>query len=61
MGELKGQLLSILTVLVVFGAIAGTIYAGAVSLKDKINAKNESALTDITKPQKQDNLLSFKY
>lgn len=27
MGELKGQLLSLLTVLVIFGAIAGSLYA----------------------------------
>ena len=36
MGELKGQLLSLLTVLVIFGAIAGSLYAAFNTTKDKI-------------------------
>lgn len=59
MGELKGQLLSILLVLVVFGAIAGTLYTAFMSTKDKITTKlNEANNALETKPQHT--LLEFK-
>lgn len=59
MGELKGQLLALLTVLVIFGAIAGAMYAAFSSTKDKINDNSNSVITNITKGNTQ-NLLTFK-
>jgi len=61
MGELKGQLLSILLVLVVFGAIAFAIYEAYTNTSNKVVEKSNSELTTITTSSgKQPNLLSFK-
>lgn len=59
MGELKGQLLALLTVLVIFGAIAGAMYAAFSTTKDKITDNSNSVITNITKGNSQ-NLLTFK-
>ena len=55
MGELKGQLLALLTVLVIFGAM----YSAFSATKDKINDNNNSVITNITKGNTQ-KLLTFK-
>lgn len=59
MGELKGQLLALLTVLVIFGAVAGAMYTAFSATKDKINDNNNSVITNITKGNSQ-KLLAFK-
>ena len=61
MGELKGQLLSLLTVLVIFGAIAGSLYAAFNTTKDKIVTKLNEA-NDIleTSSKKTMQLWEFK-
>lgn len=59
MGELKGQLLALLTVLVIFGAVAGAMYSAFSTTKDKINDNNNSVITNITKGNSQ-KLLTFK-
>ena len=61
MGELKGQLLSLLTVLVIFGAIAGSLYAAFNTTKDKIVTKlNEANDFLETSSKKTMQLLEFK-
>lgn len=62
MGELKGQLLSLLTVLVIFGAIAGSLYAAFNSTKDKIVTKLNEANEVLEQTSQNKNvLLDFKY
>ena len=62
MGEIKGQLLSVLLVMVIFGAIAGALYAAFNNTKDKIVSKIENVDTNIKPSQLQQiELLSFKY
>lgn len=61
MGELKGQLLSLLTVLVIFGAIAGSLYAAFNTTKDKIVTKLNEANDILEKSRQQSiQLLEFK-
>ena len=60
MGELKGQLLSVLLVLVIFGAIGGALYGAYVNTKTKITEKTGSLETTITTGAKQAKLLEFK-
>lgn len=61
MGELKGQLLSLLTVLVIFGAIGGSLYAAFNTTKDKIVTKLNEANDVLEKSiQKSMQLLEFK-
>lgn len=61
MGELKGQLLSLLIVLVIFGAIAGSLYAAFNTTKDKIVTKlNEANDVLENNSQKAKQLLEFK-
>lgn len=61
MGELKGQLLSLLTVLVIFGAIAGSLYAAFNTTKDKIVTKLNEANDVLEKSRQQSmQLLVFK-
>lgn len=58
MGEIKGQLLTVLLVVVVFAAIGGALYATFTGTKDKIVTKiNE---LDVTKSSQNDKLIEFK-
>lgn len=48
MGEIKGQLLTVLLVVVVFAAIGGALYTAFNSTKDKITSYASSESTSIT-------------
>ena len=61
MGELKGQLLSILLVLVVFGAVAGALYTAFNSTKTKVVEKMNAEETTIKSNSSNVNgLLEFR-
>ena len=55
MGELKGSLLSVLLVFVIFGAIGGALYGAYQSTKDKIVTKINNADTTISSLQSFNN------
>ena len=63
MGEIKGQLLSVLLVMVIFGAIAGALYAAFKSTNGKLMDHMNSEETNISKPKsaQQFELLEFHY
>ena len=47
MSEIKGQLLGIVMVLLIFGTISGVIAGVFVKLKKTINSQSENMITDV--------------
>lgn len=47
MSEIKGQLLGIVMVLLIFGTVSGVVAGVFVKLKNSINSHSENMITDV--------------